>query len=342
MLANRDPFTQEALNKIFEISSKHSDRLVSRESNGLEFKESFGFGSLSRYIRTAAGFANAKGGYIVYGIGNSPHILIGLQGDAFNKFDPDKLTHYLNEHFDPVMHWEQHLYELKGKTFGLLYFHESGNKPVICKKSDSLQKYGSRSSDYMVTSDRLNRFSGDKASSLIISHLKRIHSSFNEAGMQESQKVLEMAYGDPINQWVDRISKDSKLRSFWPNELFMDVEIAYGELVSYCEKQAEIDSLSTKQPLSLDRGVALNNGNKKGDAVLSLHDQIPSFSDGMINFRSQRFIANVSNKRLPPLHSVTIDAAVEIASELMEYGHDKDYFLNQLPLELSLIVRSRL
>lgn len=128
-------FSQEKLNSIFKISPKHPDRLVSRESNWLEFKESFGFGSLNKYIRTAAGFANGTGGYIVYGIGRSPHTLLGLQGDSFNRLDPEKLTHHLNEQFDPALHWEQHVYELGGKMFGLLYFHESRNKPVVCKKS---------------------------------------------------------------------------------------------------------------------------------------------------------------------------------------------------------------
>lgn len=132
--ATFSPFNQEVLNRIFTVSTKHPDRLTSRESGWLEFKESFGFGSLGKYIRSAAGFANAKGGYIVYGIGNSPHTLIGLKNDNFDKLDPEKLTHYLNEHFDPEIHWDRQLHELNGKLYGLLYFHASLNKPVVCKK----------------------------------------------------------------------------------------------------------------------------------------------------------------------------------------------------------------
>jgi len=128
------PFNQEVLNRIFTVSTKDPDRLTSRESGWLEFKESFGFGSLGKYIRSAAGFANAKGGYIIYGIGNSPHTLIGLKNDNFDKLDPEKLTQYLNEHFDPEIHCDRQLYELNGKTYGLLYIHESLNKPVVCKK----------------------------------------------------------------------------------------------------------------------------------------------------------------------------------------------------------------
>ena len=129
------PFNQEALNRIFTVSPKHADRLISRESAWLEFKESFGFGNLGKYIRSAAGFANAKGGYIVYGVADSPHKLIGLKNDAFDKLDPAKLTEYLNNHFDPEIHSERHLYELNGKSYGLPYFHESSNKSVVCKRS---------------------------------------------------------------------------------------------------------------------------------------------------------------------------------------------------------------
>lgn len=128
------PLDQETLNRIFTVSSKHPVRLTSRESSWLEFKESFSFGSLGKYIRSAAGFANARGGYIVYGVGSNPHLLIGLKNDSFDKLDPARLAQFLNEHFDPEIHCDRHLYELEGKTFGLLYIYESTNKPVICKK----------------------------------------------------------------------------------------------------------------------------------------------------------------------------------------------------------------
>lgn len=129
-----DPFSAQTLNRIFAISPKHPDRLMSRESGWLEFKESFGFHSLGKYIRSAGAFANAGGGYIVYGVENSPHKLIGLKDDRFNELDPEQLTAYLNEHFDPALEWDRHLHELNGKVFGLLYFHKSCNKPVICRK----------------------------------------------------------------------------------------------------------------------------------------------------------------------------------------------------------------
>ena len=131
---NATPFSQDVLNRIFAISPKHPNRLVSRESGWLEFKESFNFLSLGKYIRSAGAFANAKGGYIVYGVANSPHKLIGLKDDRFDDLDPEKLSAYLNEHFDPEVEWDRHIHEIEGKEFGILHFRESRNKPVICRK----------------------------------------------------------------------------------------------------------------------------------------------------------------------------------------------------------------
>lgn len=37
-----NPFTRDELNRIFAVSPKHPDRLISRENNRLEFKEAFG------------------------------------------------------------------------------------------------------------------------------------------------------------------------------------------------------------------------------------------------------------------------------------------------------------
>jgi hypothetical protein len=128
------PFSRSVLNDIFTISTKHPDRISSRESTWLEFKEAFSFVNLGRYIRSAAAFANARGGYIVYGIKDKPHTLVGLQNSSFDDLDPALLSHFFNEHFDPEIHWDRHLHELNGKIYGLLYICESKHKPVMCKK----------------------------------------------------------------------------------------------------------------------------------------------------------------------------------------------------------------
>lgn len=152
----KTPFSQEDLNEIFKISPADPERVISRESSSLEFKESFGWASLPKYLKTSAAYANAKGGYIVFGIANKPHRLCGLSGanlKLFEDIDPEKMSRNFNEHFAPEIEWTIQEYELQGKVFGLLYIHEAKDKPVLCtkdagkelKESDIYYRYRGRS-----------------------------------------------------------------------------------------------------------------------------------------------------------------------------------------------------
>ncbi len=119
MMESKKPFSQEVLNAIFKVSSSDPERVISRESSSLEFKESFGWASLPKYMKTSAAFANAKGGYIVFGIANKPHTLSGLSGTSlklFESFDPEKMSQNFNDYFAPEIEWEVHIHELQGTT----------------------------------------------------------------------------------------------------------------------------------------------------------------------------------------------------------------------------------
>jgi hypothetical protein len=128
-------FGQERLNSIFKVSAKYPDKLTSRESSWLEFKENFNFGSLSKYAKTMAAFANTQGGYIVFGIKDNPHRMVGIREEDFSNINPERLTNELNELFSPEIAWEIHVHEFNDKTFGLICSHESNNKPVMAKKN---------------------------------------------------------------------------------------------------------------------------------------------------------------------------------------------------------------
>ncbi len=155
-MRDNKPFSQEDLNEIFKISLADSERVISRESSSLEFKESFGWASLPKYLKTSAAYANTKGGYIVFGIANKPHRLCGLSGTSlklFEDIDPEKMSRNFNEHFAPEIEWTIQEYELQGKVFGILYIHEAKDKPVVCtkdvgkylKESDIYYRYRGRS-----------------------------------------------------------------------------------------------------------------------------------------------------------------------------------------------------
>ena len=51
---NKSPFDANTLDDIFKFDLEHEDRLASRESSKLDFKESFNLGSADEYARTMA------------------------------------------------------------------------------------------------------------------------------------------------------------------------------------------------------------------------------------------------------------------------------------------------
>jgi hypothetical protein len=135
-------FTDEVLRKIFSFESDLNDRLTSRENGKLEFKEAFDMGSADRYAKTAAAFANAQGGYIVFGVKDSPRQMIGLKSQNFENFDSARLTAALNDSLAPEIDWESHVWEIRGYKVGLLYFAEAIHKPVVCLKNWKVMQEG--------------------------------------------------------------------------------------------------------------------------------------------------------------------------------------------------------
>lgn len=130
-------FSAERMGPIFQLEKPGSLRLKSRENSSLEFKESFNWANRADYARTMAAFANNNGGYLVFGVSDSPRRLKGIDGEKFLSTEPTKITSFLNEYFSPEIHWEIGTHEFEGMTFGILYVSPCVRKPVVCKKSNS-------------------------------------------------------------------------------------------------------------------------------------------------------------------------------------------------------------
>lgn len=107
----------------------------SRENSRLEFKESFSFGSMPRYAKTMMAFANAKGGYLAFGISDNPRIIIGLQDDRFDQIDPRRLTEFFNQHSSPELIWEFGSFTFDDRRVGFLFVAEAPQKPLICTRN---------------------------------------------------------------------------------------------------------------------------------------------------------------------------------------------------------------
>ncbi len=122
--------------KMFTFHDSISNRITSRESGWLEFKESFDWGSKAKYAKSMAAFANNKGGYIVFGIRDKPRDMVGLQSNNFETTDEAKITAYLNNIFSPEIVFEKFTVTVQSKNIGILYTQQVKIKPVVCLKND--------------------------------------------------------------------------------------------------------------------------------------------------------------------------------------------------------------
>jgi len=123
--------------KIKEILNNSTDegRVLSRESTSLEFKESFGFNSLAKYLKTISAFANTQGGIIIFGITDSPRTLKGINRNKFEQIKIEQISTYLSEYFSPEIQWDIGTVRFKRKDYGYIAINASDDKPVICKKN---------------------------------------------------------------------------------------------------------------------------------------------------------------------------------------------------------------
>lgn len=124
---------------VAEMLRTKGNYLSHREGQELEFKEQFNLAGLADYFRDFAGFANNRGGYLIFGVKDSPRVPQGLSKSAleqFNKIDPEKITGYLLEIYSTDIRWEQASVPLYDQHFGVFRIYEAHTKPVIAKKDE--------------------------------------------------------------------------------------------------------------------------------------------------------------------------------------------------------------
>lgn len=128
----------------FEFQVNQKGHIKKRESYNLEFKESFQKGdNLLKYLKTLVGMANNKGGLIIFGVKDKPHIPVGLKDSRFTEIDPKNIDSKVREYFEPSVCWNMKSIEYKGKIFGQLEVEEATKKPIVCKKNkDNILREG--------------------------------------------------------------------------------------------------------------------------------------------------------------------------------------------------------
>jgi hypothetical protein len=179
----------EEFKRIFSFHSTIPNRIISRESGWLEFKESFNWGSKDKYAKSLAAFSNNKGGYIIFGVKNEPRELIGLKSDNFETIDEEKITSYLNNVFSPEIKYEKDIINIFNKKIGILYAQQAGIKPIVCIKNDGELKESDIYYRYNARSEKI------KYPELIIL-LNEIRESERKSWMEHLEKISKVG---PLN-----------------------------------------------------------------------------------------------------------------------------------------------
>ena len=128
--------------------------LKSRESNTLEYKESFNKANTAQYARIMASFANNRGGYIVFGVADNPRFICGLKNHNFDNLNQEQFTDAINSLFSPELDWECGILTLDNTeaqiseykqqcSVAWIYTYESDIKPIIALKTNESAKISS-------------------------------------------------------------------------------------------------------------------------------------------------------------------------------------------------------
>ena len=124
------------MQQLLRLDPSYPGRLVSRENSRLEYKETFNWSNRAKNAKTMAGFANHLGGFIVFGVKNSPHDLVGVNAHRFDGVDPSEVAGYVNSAFAPEIEWEAFRIAVAGIQLGVLAVRPAVARPVMCIKND--------------------------------------------------------------------------------------------------------------------------------------------------------------------------------------------------------------
>lgn len=110
------------------------------ETDKAECKLNFRLAPLDRFagvIKTIAGFANNKGGYVLFGVRDETLVAEGLQGRVFGDTDPAEINRALVASLDPVPHVTKMTLAIGGAEIGVLYVEPHDHAPVVALRTIS-------------------------------------------------------------------------------------------------------------------------------------------------------------------------------------------------------------
>uniref|UniRef100_UPI0024AC928C ATP-binding protein n=1 Tax=unclassified Sphingopyxis TaxID=2614943 RepID=UPI0024AC928C len=132
------PMDETILRSLFRRKAGGRWFLIKGESDEFECKENFNIRNFSKPLKTIAGFANNRGGYLLFGIKDLPHSfeVCGLADDRFVETDQNKFSQTIRSALAPTPRFEVATIQLDGLKVGIIHVEPHNSKPVIACKNE--------------------------------------------------------------------------------------------------------------------------------------------------------------------------------------------------------------
>lgn len=197
------------------------------ESDKIEYKQSLQLSGeiISRsYLKTICGFANNKGGVIVFGISPDTFELVGIP-DKFENLDNRYLSNTFYDSIDGSFDFCFFTSQIETKLIGFLYIKEAGSKPIILKSNfDNAGEKGTAGDIYFRYPGRTSRISFADLRTIINHEVKdQINKILNKVEYIASQGQENIAI---LNTHSGELNTENKTAKFiLSKEILKDINL---------------------------------------------------------------------------------------------------------------------
>lgn len=137
-ISPQDAMDEKVLRSFFTKGNDEIWRCIAGETDQHECKEGFNLRSFGRHLKTIAGFANHRGGYLFFGVKDKPEgfAVSGLKDDRFTETDQNKFSQTIRAALEPTPRFRVATLKFESMTVGVIHVEAHTSKPVIAGKSE--------------------------------------------------------------------------------------------------------------------------------------------------------------------------------------------------------------
>ena len=220
----------------------------------MEYKEFFDWNTKearAKYIKTIVGFANCRGGILVFGVDDKPRRVVGLRDKTFRETDESEIERILLENFDVRISFYKEECTISKKFLGVLVISESKEKPIICKKnsiddilleSSIYYRYNSIT-DFIKYNDLKNIIEEQKES-----RVKNILDGIDQVVKYDGKGKISIQSDDSINGTAVTLSNNPNAPSVRISDenLRENYPYTYQDLINRCNNRYKDFNISEK------------------------------------------------------------------------------------------------